>query len=72
MRIAQTSVTTLADAMITHLLLRIRDAGIASRSCQTVASMPVGMPSNVVIKVLYPRPLTIVDENVIRPPLGIF
>lgn len=58
--------------MMMHRLFFKRDAGTARRSCQAVAIIPVGIPSNVVIKVPYPRPETIVDENVIRPPLGMF
>lgn len=37
-----------------------------------VAITPVGIPRSVVINEEYPKPETMVDANVIKPPFGIF
>lgn len=72
MRMAHVKVTKFAEAMTTHRLFFSREAGIESPSCHAVAITPVGTPRSVVINLLYPKPETIVEANVMRPPFGTF
>lgn len=46
--------------------------GIVAAILENACTTPVGIPNNVVVRVLNPKPDTICAEKVFSPPLGTF